>query len=144
LKQNGYKQLTQYEIDTINSIEYGTNQEVYRNLMQYIGTEIFRTRNFYHWINEFDKTVHENCKTYGFICDDVRFPNEHSYMKNKFDTSKTILLKNESDSINKSSHQSETMFDYIPFDSTIINRKTGLADLYYSVDQEFSNMLINN
>ena len=116
LKKSGYKSLDQSEIDNLTAIEYHTKGQVYRLLLQYIGTNIFRKRNPNHWIEAF---INANKNLKGFVCDDIRFPNEHNAIKYKFKdefikTIKVICPNNK----NVDAHESELMIDRINFDYT--------------------------
>lgn len=146
LKKNGYSLLSQYEIDTITAIEYHKNADVFRLLCQYVGTEVFRKRNVNHWIDKFIESV-KNLN--GFICDDIRFPNEHNIIKHKFNDSyiKTIKIistktKNQTNNTNINNHDSEILLDKINFDITILNDHNGLNKYYNELDNIFSNVVI--
>ena len=139
LKRYNYKFLTQYEIDTLKAIEYHNNAQVYRSLCQYLGTEIFRKRNINHWVEIFINNVSKYKN--GFICDDIRFPNEHNAIKCRFKDNyiKTIKIIN-TNIISTDSHESENLFNRIQFDEILINKGLDLNILYNEVDNLFKNV----
>jgi len=130
LKKYGYSVLTQEENDHIRAIEYYPNVgDVYRNLLQYIGTNIYKSRNDFHWVNFFknDAIAANN----GFVCDDCRFVVEKNYIKNNF---KVKMIKVYSDDDNDDdTHESETEQKDFPYDYLIYNSKDGLDKLEKTV-----------
>jgi len=146
LKRFDYAVLDQNEIDHIRAIEYHDIGLVYRLLMQYIGTNIFRSRYTNHWVERFYNDIVKNT-TVGFICDDIRFPNEHHAIKTMFNRlysdnfNVTIKLLNGGVSDQSGEHTSETSFDKIKFDVNFTNEKDGIDKLKMKLDDLFSELL---
>lgn len=143
LKKYSYPLLNQKEIDNIAAIEYHDKGGVYRLLLQYVGTDIFRSRNDQHWINKLIETASKyNC---GFICDDVRFPNEHNAIKHRFNDDHIITIKvvNPND-VSTDSHESEILFERIQFDVILTNLHDGKEKYYSKIDGIFKNVRIFN
>ncbi len=139
LKQYEYPQLNQKDLDTLSAIEYHNKGDAYRLLLQYVGTEIFRKRNVNHWVN----VLVENASKFkhGFICDDVRFPNEHIAIKGRFrnDHNVTIKVVNTT-KVSTDTHASELMMDRINFDVILKNNHDGIEKLHEQIDSIFSNI----
>jgi hypothetical protein len=145
LKKYGYSVLDQNEIDHIRAIEYHDVGDVYRYLLKYLGTEVFRSRNTNHWIDLF---VNETTKGMdnGFICDDVRFPNEHHAIKTRFNRRNNgyfnVTMKIVSpDAENNHNHDSEVLIDKIQFDKVFKNKHEGLDKLKDRLNNVFSEII---
>jgi hypothetical protein len=133
LKKFSYETLTQHEIDSIRAIEYGDVGDVQRNLIKFIGTEIFRTRNEYHWINHFRNEISKFDK--GYICDDCRFFNEYNFIKSSGEGVIAIKVVNTKENIdNVDQHASEIDIDKFPYDYMIYNNHDGISKLEKSVN----------
>ncbi len=95
-------------------------KEVYRFLMQYVGTEVCRTRDPEIWINLLSLYISKNKKNHKqIIIDDVRFPNEADFVQ-KFKPSVLIKIQRPTVS-NNSIHTSETELHNINCDHIILN-----------------------
>lgn len=129
IKKYEYEKLTPEELDHIRALEYFKVGEIYRNLMQYIGTNIFRKRNEYHWINQFKSSVPES-----FIVDDIRFENEFRFISSLKDSKCVKIIRN---SDNYDDHISELEIDKIKFRHKFINNTNNISDLYKSIDSYF-------
>ena len=132
LKKNKYAPLTPEEIDTLKAIEYLKISDIYRNLLQYIGTDIFRSRNENHWIFKFKENLNDN----DFIVEDIRFLNEYLYISN---LSNSITIKIIRNNTQYDSHISELEIDKIRFKYIFKNNFDNLIDLYNSLDNFFEN-----
>ena len=103
----------------------GEKDEKGRTLLQYVGTDVIGTKRPGYWVmfiidllrlfeNEWDYVIIPDC----------RYPIEHKYMRNNFDT---YLLRVERPDFDnglteaQKNHPSETCMDTFPFDATIIN-----------------------
>lgn len=131
LKKWGYGQLTENEIDHIRAIEYHDIGEVYRLLLNYIGTNIFRTRNPNHWIYALKKEVEKEEYSNGFICDDCRFLNEFEFLKNNYDiiSIKVTNSKQKTSNNISDSHISEVELENIKCQHSIVNEHDGVEKL---------------
>lgn len=127
-----YDQLTINEIDHIKALEYYKIGELYRNVLQYIGTNIFRTRHPQHWCNVF---MYEHKKDKDFIVDDVRFANEYHLLLNYKDSAVYKLMRDISE--DSDDHLSETELDTIRFprNKIIKNNSDILGDFYKQLDE---------
>jgi hypothetical protein len=137
LAKYNYSKLTSNEIHHIKAIEYYKVGEIYRMLLQYIGTNIFRSRNANHWIYRF-QNLHSNESDY--IIDDVRFKNEVYWIK-KLDNS--ILCKVVMTDMVHSSlyneHESETQLDNYTFSNIVENSlDIGKDGLYKNINEIFN------
>jgi hypothetical protein len=137
LKKFNYDLLSQQEVDNIRAIEYYSIGEVYRNLLTYIGTEVFRSRNEYHWIDLFklETDKFEN----GFICDDCRFLNEYHFIKTSYNESPITIKIIDSRVKNKvyteDKHITEVEYEKIPYDYMIYNTHDGLQKLEENINK---------
>jgi len=132
LKKFKYDKLTIENIDSIKAIEYCKICDIYRYLLQYIGTDIFRVRNSYHWVTCFRNAYHLD-KSY--IVDDIRFINEFTYVNNQ---KESTCAKIENPTTKKwDEHVSEIELDKIRFKYKFINKNNGLLQLYEDVDKFF-------
>jgi hypothetical protein len=135
LKRFNYDMLSQQEIDSIKAIEYYPIGEVYRNLLTYVGTEIFRTRNENHWIYQFkaETDKFEN----GFVCDDCRFVNEYTFMDENYQTRPIVIkvVDGRKRVSSEDKHVTETEFEKIPAAYTLYNYHDGLDKLEEKVNK---------
>jgi len=123
-----YDQLTINEIDHIKAIEYYKVGEIYRNLLQYVGTNIFRTRHPQHWCNVF---MYEHKKDSNFVVDDIRFANEYYLILNYKDSEVFKIVRETNE--NNDEHLSETEIDTVKFPrSKIIKNNSNDLDSYYA------------
>lgn len=132
LKKYGYDKLSIEEIDNLKAIEYLKISEIYRNLLQYIGSNIFRTRNINHWVIYF-KSKYSLDESY--IVDDIRFINEFTFINSQHE-SKCVKVINSS-THKRDYHISETEMDRIRFKYKFINKNNGLTQLYNDIDNLF-------
>ena len=132
LKKFGYDKLSSENIDSLKAIEYNKICDIYRYLMQYVGTDIFRTRNINHWIICFRNSYHLD---ESYIVDDVRFINEFNFINSQYN-SKCIKIINQSTQ-KKDVHSSETEQDKIRFKYKFVNKNNGLVQLYNDIDNFF-------
>lgn len=132
LKKCGYDKLTIEDIDTLKAIEYLKVGDIYRNLLQYVGTNIFRARNINHWTIYF-KSKYNLDQSY--IVDDIRFINEFTFINSQYN-SKCVKIVNPSTQ-KKDGHASETEQDKIRFKYKFINKNNGLVQLYNDIDNFF-------
>ena len=132
LKRCGYDKLSSEEIDSLKAIEYYRTAEIYRNLLQYIGTNIFRSRNEYHWINSF-KNKYALDESY--IVDDIRFFNEYNFI-NIQNNSKCVKIERP-DKKNIDYHVSENEIDRVRFKYKFSNKTNNLLSLYNDIDKYF-------
>lgn len=129
-----YDQLTLNEIDHIKALEYYTCGELYRNMLQYIGTNIFRSRNSHHWCHKFH---YDHKKETSFIVEDIRFKNEY-YLIDSYKESN--IYKISRDIVDDyDTHLSETELDTIKFDNKkcINNNTSRIVDYYNQLDKFF-------
>lgn len=131
LKKYKYLPLTDIEIDSLKAIEYYKISEIYRNLLQYIGTNIFRSRNENHWVLAFKEKY---CLDNNFIVDDIRFLNEFLYI-NSLKNSKCVKIIREV--ITNDIHLSEVEMDRIRFKYKFENKYNTLVELYQQIDNYF-------
>lgn len=135
LKKYDYDLLTKKEEDTLKALEYLPTNEMYRKLLQFIGTDIYRKRNEYHWIqlfeNDFNKIKYN--KNTRVIIDDVRFENEFQFALQNMDYVVKIVRPSED---KNDSHGSESEQDSFNVENIIINDKN-------LSDKELKDFLIN-
>lgn len=130
LKNNGYDALTQEEIDTIRAIEYYPINEVYRNLLQYIGTNVYRKRNYNHWLSFFNLDAERAIIKYGgYVCDDCRFLNEFEFNTYNLKATSIRIINSKERQKEDDSHPSETEIDNVKTNHVIINNMNGLEEL---------------
>jgi len=131
-----YDPLTVNELDHLKAIEYGTIGDIYRILMQYVGTNIFRSRNTFHWCNKF---YQDHKKETNFIVDDIRFKNEFNLIAN-FKDSKIFKVVRKIDELENDTHSSEIEFEQFNIDNkNIINNSfNNLVDYYSYLDKLFN------
>jgi dephospho-CoA kinase len=136
LKKYKYDKLTEHEIDSLKAIEYFKISEIYRHLLQYIGTNIFRNRNEYHWINLFkNKFTYNDIYNGSFIISDIRFINEYMFI-NSLPESKCIKITRNFNNFNDN-HISENEIDKIRFTYKFKNNYNTLYDMYIALDKYF-------
>lgn len=90
-----------------------------REVLQYIGTDVFRTMDPAVWINAALRAAAGRANQFdcsGFICTDCRFPNELEAIKNHFGQVLVVrLVKVGGAQTLASSHSSETEIDSLPY-----------------------------
>lgn len=130
-----YDQLTSNEVDHLKAIEYGTVGEIYRNLMQYIGTNIFRSRNNLHWCQRFSQ---DHRAVESFIVDDIRFKNEFYAIKNMKD-SYIYKIVRPSLANDVDNHPSEQEGATLPIEpaNIIMNTAANLSEYFSALDKIF-------
>jgi hypothetical protein len=135
-KYNKYGKLTIEEIDSLKAIEYYKISEIYRYLLQYIGTNIFRNRNEYHWIQTFkNKFSYNEINNSDFIIDDIRFINEYRFI-NTLPNSKCIKIIRNTNHYDDN-HISENEIDKVRFTYKFKNNYNTLYDMYIGLDKYF-------
>jgi hypothetical protein len=128
-----YDQLTVNEIDHIRALEYYKCNEIWRNIMQYVGTNIFRSRNNQHWCNKFNQ-AHKNETS--FIVDDIRFRNEFFAIIHYADSK---IYRIERPNTDDDNHVSETEMDNFKIqpEFVISNTSDNLVKYYNQLDSIF-------
>ena len=115
LKKFNYNKLSDNEIDHIRAIEYHDKGTIYRLLLQYVGTNILRDRNSYHWINLLSRKLD---KSTSFIISDIRFLNELHFVSALEDS---VIYKIVKKSTGKDFHISENELNNVDFTNIIEN-----------------------
>lgn len=135
LAKNRYDQLTVNEMDHIRALEYYRCNEIYRNLLQYVGTNVFRSRNVLHWCNKFNQ-LHK--RETDFIIEDIRFRNEF-YTISHYSNSGIYKIERPTSLIDDDNHISETEMETfkIPNENVIRNTFNNLVDYYNFLDKFF-------
>ena len=130
-----YDKLTIEELDTLKAIEYYKISEIYRYLLQYIGTNIFRTRNENHWIQTLkNKFSYNEINKSSFIIDDIRFINEYKFISSLPDSKCIKVIRNNNYDDN---HISENEIDKVRFSYKFNNNYNTLYDMYIGLDKFF-------
>jgi hypothetical protein len=132
LKKYNYDKLSMENIDNLKAIEYHKICDIYRYLLQYVGTDIFRNRNTNHWVICF-RNAYQLDKSY--IVDDIRFINEYSYINNQ-KNSRCVKVENCA-ARKQDRHVSETELNKMRFVYKFNNKNTGLLQLYSDIDTFF-------
>jgi hypothetical protein len=100
----------------------GSSMRTRREVLQYIGTDVFRTMDPEVWISAALRIAAGRASMFdcsGFICTDCRFPNELEALKKHFGEIRVVrLVKDNGSQITSSQHASERMIDSLPFDET--------------------------
>lgn len=98
----------------------GRNLWTRREVLQYVGTDVFRAMDSDVWINAAMRSACEVANAFdtsGFICTDCRFPNELEALKKHFDTVHVVrLVKVGGATTEASTHASETEIDMLGYD----------------------------
>lgn len=100
----------------------GRNLWSRREVLQYIGTDVFRTLDSDVWINAALRAAHCTANAFdtnGFICTDCRFPNELDALVKHFGSVYVVkLVKVGGVQSSSESHASETEIDKLGFAKT--------------------------
>lgn len=97
--------------------------DVYRFVLQYVGTEIYRTQvDTDHWVKAVERNLDSKAIT---IIDDIRFPNELNMVKNNGFALYSVMLENYGTSDDLvASHASEVSVQPEDFEMIYWNRKS--------------------
>lgn len=100
----------------------GRNLWTRREVLQYVGTDVFRTMDPDVWINAALRAANSKANAFdtnGFICTDCRFPNELDALLKHFERVYVVrLVKVGGAQTEASTHASETEIDKLGFDKS--------------------------
>lgn len=104
----------------------GQKDEKGRHILQYIGTDVIRSKNENYWVDFVVNLLTMLDNTWDYvIIPDCRFPNEADKFKQSiFDTTVVRVIRDNYESTlteEQQNHPSETSMDDYPFDKIIIN-----------------------
>jgi len=117
-----------------------------RNLMQYIGTDVFRNHiqttipgiGESFWVRRFVQSVKDEHGNTPIVVSDMRFINEYNYIYNELTTDMKVIRveRNHSTMVDNRSdcHISEKQYMEIPYDFYLENTGT-IEDLLHKVDE---------
>lgn len=103
----------------------GEKDEAGRTLLQYVGTDVVRTKEPNYWVNfakDFLKLFEDEWDY--VLIPDCRFPNEVEVMKSNFDAIYVRVVRPDFEgplSDEQKKHPSETALDSYPYDELITN-----------------------
>ena len=112
----------------------GNKDERGRNLLQHVGTDIFRAEDEDFWVRFVCRMILASRREWDYvIIPDARFPNEITYLKDKLlDVTHIRIIRDEPDEMltdEQKAHSSETALDNVVPDKTIYNNGT-IADTF--------------
>jgi len=117
LKSYGLPELTDREVLAIMLKTFAPMKEVYRFLLQYVGTDVIRQRDPDHWVKRLEEEARGLLdQGYSIIVSDVRFPNEADLVRR---LGGQILKVVRPGSQDDDPHPSEVLVDEIETDFTI-------------------------
>lgn|SRR5574344_928275 len=105
----------------------GKELKTIREVLQFLGTDVIRKYN-QSWHLQKLKEMIDSDKKENFIIDDVRFPNEAEFVKNKKGTV-WFVIRAKTDNI--SNHISETSLKWTDFKNNIIINNGNLEDIIH-------------
>lgn len=108
-----------------------------RQLMQFIGTDLLREKDKLFHVKKTLSNLDNNKK---YICDDLRFQNELSYLNSLGDNVNTFYLMRPFNWSNISNHESEIDLKWHNFSQIILNIYDNVADF---INYNYNNMLNN-
>lgn len=118
---NGYNDLEQ-DFQSLGLIVHEPGQMTAREVMQFVGSDIFRKMHPTVWLDIVKKQIEEE-KVPLAIITDVRFPHEVDWIR---ENGKTVCLLKNSDT--KSTHNSEQITEYPHHDLIIDNRNMTIEE----------------
>lgn len=131
LRSKGYNVLVTHYADLLKYIAMkffdwnGIKDEQGRSILQYVGTEIVRTKEPDYWVNFVLSILRLFPDEWDYvIIPDTRFPNEIEKLKSNYDTTSVKVFRPDFDNgltVDQQKHASEVALDDYVFDYTLIN-----------------------
>lgn len=109
-----------------------------RQLMQFVGTDLLRAKDDAFHVKKALSNIDKNKK---YVCDDLRFKNEHQYLSSLGDEIKSFYITRPFNWSNISNHASEISLKWNNFSQIIFNIQDNVSDF---IKDNYNNLLNNN